>query len=50
MPVSDGAELTLRVTNRTTHVWPEIAGIIPGWNPGQVAGTNLWRPLDDRAS
>ncbi|MSU49170.1 MAG: hypothetical protein EXS37_08830 [Opitutus sp.] len=41
----DGAELVLRVTNRTSHPWPEIAGIIPCWNPGQVRGTNPSEPL-----
>lgn len=43
--VPDGAELTVRVTNRTSHAWPEIAGIIPCWNPGQVPGTNPSSPL-----
>jgi hypothetical protein len=43
--VDDGAELVLRVTNRTSHPWPEVAGIIPCWNPGQVAGTNPSMPL-----
>lgn len=42
--VPDGAELTLRVTNTTTAVWPEVAGIIPCWNPGMVAGTNPSMP------
>lgn len=44
-PLPDGAELILRITNRTTHTWPEIAGIIPCWNPGQVPGTNPSMPL-----
>jgi hypothetical protein len=43
--VEDGAELVLRVTNRTAHAWPELAGIIPCWSPGQVAGTNPSMPL-----
>jgi hypothetical protein len=43
--VADGAELVLRITNRTTHAWPAIAGIIPCWNPGQVPGTNPSMPL-----
>ena len=43
--VADGAELTLRVTNQTNHAWPEIAGIIPCWNPGQVPDTNPSMPL-----
>lgn len=41
----DGADLLLRVTNRTDRDWPEIAGVIPCWNPGQVAGTNPSMPL-----
>ncbi len=40
-----GAELSVRITNRTDYVWPEIAGVIPCWNPGQVAGTNPSSPL-----
>jgi hypothetical protein len=32
--VRDGAELTLEVTNRSAYAWPEIAGIIPCFNPG----------------
>ena len=43
--VPDGAELVLRITNRTNHAWPEIAGIIPCWNPGQIPGTNPSMPL-----
>lgn len=43
--VPDGAELTLRVTNMTTAVWPDVAGIIPCWNPGMVAGTNPSMPV-----
>ena len=43
--VDDGAELTLRVTNRSSHPWPELAGVIPCWNPGQVPGTNPSMPL-----
>lgn len=51
-PVADGAELALRVTNRTSHAWPETAGIIPCWNPGQVPGTNpsMPKPLNPRFS
>jgi hypothetical protein len=30
----DGAELTLQVENRTDYDWPEIAAIIPCFNPG----------------
>ncbi|MBI4622361.1 MAG: hypothetical protein HY736_03950 [Verrucomicrobia bacterium] len=43
--VPGGAELFVRITNRTDYAWPEIAGIIPCWNPGQVAGTNPSSPL-----
>ncbi len=43
--VGDGAELSLRVTNTTDKAWPETAGIIPCWNPGQVPGTNPSMPL-----
>ena len=43
--VADGAELGLRVTNRTNYAWPDIAGIIPCWNPGQLEGTNPSAPL-----
>lgn len=43
--VADGAEVTLRVTNRTTYAWPELAGIIPCWNVGQLPGTNPSMPL-----
>ena len=30
-----GADLTLTVTNKTAHNWPEIAAIIPCFNPGK---------------
>jgi len=36
--VRDGAELTLRITNSTDHDWPQIAGIIPCFNPGAPPG------------
>ena len=32
--VEDGATLSLRITNRSDHDWPEMAGIIPCFNPG----------------
>lgn len=38
--VADGAELRLEVTNLTTYDWPELAGIIPCWNPGQQPGAD----------
>jgi hypothetical protein len=31
----DGADLSLHVTNLTDHDWPEIAAIIPCFNPGR---------------
>jgi len=31
---SDGATLTLEVTNRSLEIWPETAGIVPCLNPG----------------
>lgn len=34
----DGARLTLKVTNVSGHDWPELAAIIPCWNPGKVDG------------
>jgi hypothetical protein len=38
--VPDGAVLTLEVTNRSAHDWPELAAIIPCWNPGQQPGAD----------
>ena len=32
--VEDGAEMNLTVTNTTDRQWPDIAGIIPCFNPG----------------
>ena len=32
--VDDGADLRLTVKNRSMHDWPELAGIIPCFNPG----------------
>lgn len=32
--VEHGAELTLEITNTSDHDWPEIAAIIPCFNPG----------------
>jgi hypothetical protein len=43
--VPGGAELLLRVTNLTAYDWPEIAGIIPCWNPGRVEGTDPSNPV-----
>ena len=47
--VDDGAELVLSITNRSDHDWPDVAGIIPCFNPGpkrdpneQFANTNTW--------
>lgn len=45
----DGAVLTLQVTNRSGHDWPELAAVIPCFNPGpeetrnpQFANTNTY--------
>jgi hypothetical protein len=35
---SDGAELTLKITNISDFDWPELAGIIPCFNPGRQDG------------
>ena len=32
--VEDGAKLSLQITNNTDREWPDIAGIIPCFNPG----------------
>lgn len=32
--VTDGAEMTLRVTNLSDHDWPKLAAVIPCFNPG----------------
>jgi len=34
--VEDGAELLLEATNRTEHDWPDIAAVIPCFNPGKL--------------
>jgi hypothetical protein len=36
--VADGAELVLTARNRTSQAWPELAGIIPCFSPGQQEG------------
>lgn len=41
----NGAELTLNITNTTEHAWPEIAGIIPCFNPGAPRGREDRYPL-----
>ena len=38
--VPEGAELTLTVTNRSDHDWPELAAVIPCFNPGPEAARN----------
>jgi hypothetical protein len=38
--VRDGADMRLRVTNRSDHDWPDLAGIIPCFNPGPTASRN----------
>ena len=41
----DGAKLTLQITNHTDHAWPDIAGIIPCFNPGAPRGREDRYPL-----
>jgi hypothetical protein len=36
--VADGADIILDVTNRSDHDWPDIAAIIPCFNPGSNRG------------
>jgi arylsulfatase A-like enzyme len=38
--VRDGADLELTVTNRSDHDWPEMAAIVPCFNPGPPATRN----------
>lgn len=38
--VSDGAEMKLTVTNQSDHDWPELASIIPCFNPGPKDAPN----------
>ena len=47
--VPDGADLALEVANRSGHDWPELAAVIPCFNPGpkesrnrQLANTNTY--------
>jgi len=49
--VHDGAVLTLSIHNRSGHHWPDIAGIIPCFNPGpkespnpEFVNRNTWFP------
>jgi hypothetical protein len=37
---SDGADLSLRITNLSESEWPELAAIIPCFNPGRITGTS----------
>ncbi len=41
----DGADLSLHVTNITDHDWPEVAAIIPCFNPGREGDTPETKPL-----
>ncbi len=43
--VKDGVELKLDITNKTDHAWPEIAGIIPCFNPGAPKGQAARWPI-----
>ena len=36
----DSADITLTVTNKSDHDWPELASIIPCFNPGPVGRQN----------
>lgn len=38
--VHDGAEMTLTVTNRSDHDWPQLAAIIPCFSPGPETTRN----------
>jgi hypothetical protein len=41
---SEGADLSLQITNRTDDPWLEIAGVIPCFNPGRQEGTTDAHP------
>jgi hypothetical protein len=41
---AEGADLSLEITNRTDNAWPEIAGVIPCFNPGRQHGTTDAHP------
>lgn len=44
--VPDGAKLSLKVTNKSGHDWPELAAVIPCFSPGKDADTgNAFTPL-----
>ena len=36
----DGADLVLKITNKSEHDWPELAAIIPCFNPGNPRKTD----------
>jgi hypothetical protein len=36
-PANHGADITLKITNYSDYDWPDIAGIIPCFNPGPIA-------------
>jgi len=42
--VENGAELQLEITNKSGHDWPDIAAIIPCFNPGSP-----WKPPERNA-
>ncbi len=47
---ADGADLSLKVTNRSQDkVWPEIAGVIPCFNPGRKEGSTDADPAPKNA-
>lgn len=43
--IPGGADLSLQAANLSGHDWPELAGIIPCWSPGQLeTGASLKPP------
>jgi len=40
----DGADLTFTVTNESDRAWPDIAGLIPCFNPGGSSDTEIVQP------
>lgn len=42
--VHGGADLSLRATNLSAHDWPELAGIVPCWSPGQLQAGGAMKP------
>lgn len=40
----DGADLTFTITNESKHAWPDIAGLIPCFNPGGSSDEDIVQP------